>query len=114
MYGDGSQTRSFADVTDVVRALQELINEPKAVGDIFNIGNPEEVSILQLAKHVKRLAGSSSEIVKVPYGEAYEAGFEDMPRRVPDISKINNLTSWTPNLALEDILKRVITHMEKL
>ena len=114
VYGDGSQTRSFADVTDVVRALQGLVNEPKAVGDIFNIGNPEEVSILQLAKHVKRLTGSSSEIVQVPYSEAYEAGFEDMPRRVPDITKINNLTSWTPHLALEDILKRVITHMEKL
>ena len=114
VYGDGSQTRSFADVTDVVRALQGLVNAPKAVGDIFNIGNPEEVSILQLAKHVKQLTGSSSEIVQVPYSEAYEAGFEDMPRRVPDISKINDLTSWTPHLALEDILKRVITHMEKL
>ena len=110
VYGDGSQTRSFADVTDVVRAFVDLLDEPKAVGDIFNIGNPEEVSILKLAQQIKRVAGSKSEIVTVPYEQAYEAGFEDMPRRVPDISKIRNLTGWEPKLSLANILDRVVTH----
>jgi len=110
VYGDGSQTRSFADVTDVVRAFVNLLDEPKAVGDIFNIGNPEEVSILKLAHQIKRVAGSKSEIVTVPYEQAYEAGFEDMPRRVPDISKIRNLTGWKPKLSLANILDRVVTH----
>lgn len=113
VYGDGSQTRSFADVTDVVRAFVELLDEPKAVGDIFNIGNPEEISILELAEQVRRVAGSASEIVTIPYEQAYEAGFEDMPRRVPDISKICDLTGWKPKLSLVDILNRVVTHMRE-
>ena len=111
VYGDGSQTRSFADVTDVVRALAGLLDEPKAIGDIFNIGNPEEISILELAAQVKAVAGSASEIVTVPYEQAYEAGFEDMPRRVPDISKIRDLIGWNPTLSLADILERVVAHM---
>ncbi len=111
VYGDGSQTRSFADVTDVVRALAGLLDEPKAIGDIFNIGNPEEISILELAAQVKAVAGSASEIVTVPYDQAYEAGFEDLPRRVPDISKIRDLIGWNPTLSLADILERVVAHM---
>ncbi len=111
VYGDGSQTRSFADVTDVVRALAGLLDEPKAIGDIFNIGNPEEISILELAAQVKAVAGSASEIVTVPYEQAYEAGFEDLPRRVPDISKIRDLIGWNPTLSLADILERVVAHM---
>jgi UDP-glucose 4-epimerase len=84
------------------------------VGDIFNIGNPEEVSILQLAQNVIELTGSRSPILTVPYEEAYESGFEDMPRRVPDINKINNLTGWSPTLSLSDILGRVVTHMKTI
>ena len=111
VFGNGAQTRSFADVTDVVRALIGLLGEPKAVGDIFNIGNPEEISVMRLAKQVKRATGSMSDIVTVPYDQVYEAGFEDMPRRVPDITKIHNLTGWSPTLTLRNILDRVVAHM---
>ena len=111
VYGDGSQTRSFADVTDVVRALAGLLDEPKAIGDIFNIGNPEEISILELAAQVKAVADSASEVVTVPYEQAYAAGFEDMPRRVPDISKVRDLIGWNPTLSLADILERIVAHM---
>jgi UDP-glucose 4-epimerase len=98
----------------VVSAFLALLNEPKAVGDIFNIGNPEEVSILQLAQNVIDITGSTSPILNVPYEEAYESGFEDMPRRVPDINKINSLTGWSPTLSLSDILGRVVTHMKTI
>lgn len=111
VFGDGSQTRSFADVSDVVRALAGLLDEPRAVGDVFNIGNPEEISIRGLAELVREVTGSGSEIVTVPYDRAYEAGFEDMPRRVPDISKLQELTGWRPTLTLRDILERVVAHM---
>ena len=111
VFGDGSQTRSFADVSDVVRALASLLDEPRAVGDVFNVGNPEEISIRGLAERVREVTGSRSEIVTVPYERAYEAGFEDMPRRVPDISKLQALTGWRPTLTLRDILERVVAHM---
>ena len=111
VFGDGSQTRSFADVSDVVRALAGLLDEPRAVGDVFNIGNPEEISIRGLAEMVREVTGSRSEIVTVPYERAYEAGFEDMPRRVPDIAKLGALTGWRPTLTLRDILGRVVAHM---
>ena len=111
VFGDGSQTRSFADVSDVVRALAGLLDEPRAVGDVFNIGNPEEISIRGLAEMVREVADSRSEIVTVPYERAYEAGFEDMPRRVPDIAKLGALTGWRPTLTLRDILGRVVAHM---
>ena len=110
VFGDGSQTRSFADVSDVVGALVGLLREPRAVGDVFNVGNPEEISIRALAGLVKEAAGSTSEIVTIPYREAYEAGFEDMPRRVPDVGKIRDLTGWRPRLKLADILERVVAH----
>lgn len=110
VFGDGSQTRSFADVSDVVGALVGLLHEPRAVGDVFNVGNPEEISIRALAGLVKEAAGSASEIVTIPYREAYEAGFEDMPRRVPDVGKIRGLTGWRPRLKLADILERVVAH----
>ncbi len=110
VFGDGTQTRSFADVSDVVRALVGLAGEPRAVGEVFNIGNDEEVSIRRLAEQVKASAGSRSEIVTVPYGQAYEAGFEDMPRRVPDLRKIGALTGWAPQIGLTEILTRVINH----
>lgn len=110
VFGDGSQTRCFADVGDVVRALVGLACEPRAAGEVFNVGNPEEVSIRTLAERVRGAAGSRSPIVTVPYDEAYETGFEDLPRRVPDIAKIGALIGWTPSLGLADILARVVAH----
>jgi UDP-glucose 4-epimerase len=111
VFGDGTQTRSFAYVGDVVQALVGLMNEPNAIGDVFNIGNDQEVSILYLAQEVKRITQSSSEIVTVPYEEAYEAGFEDMPRRVPDLNKVKTMLHWSPRVNLEEILQRVIEHV---
>lgn len=110
VFGDGTQTRSFADVSDVVRALVSLAGEPRAIGEVFNIGNDEEISIRRLAEQVKASAGSQSDIVTVPYDQAYEAGFEDMPRRVPDLEKIGALTGWAPQIGLTEILTRVISH----
>jgi UDP-glucose 4-epimerase len=108
VFGDGSQTRCFCHVQDVVGALMRLVDTPQSIGEVFNIGSSEEVSILQLAETVKRLASSSSEIVFVPYDEAYEEGFEDMPRRVPDTSKINALVGFKPTYSLENIIRSVI------
>ena len=108
VFGDGTQTRSFAYVGDVVRALLGLMDEPRAIGQVFNIGNPEEVSILELAQLIKDLSNSHSEIVLVPYDRAYEAGFEDMPRRVPDITKLHALVGFQPTVGLDEILRLVI------
>ena len=91
--------------------MTRLIAEPRAVGDVFNIGNDEEISIRALAELVKELTASGSEIITVPYDKAYEAGFEDMPRRVPDLSRIKGLIDWSPKVGLREILTRVITHM---
>jgi UDP-glucose 4-epimerase len=114
VHGDGTQTRSFTYVGDVVSGLIALAREPRAVGQVFNIGNPEEISILDLAKRVRASAGSSSEIALIPYDQAYEAGFEDMPRRVPDISKIQKLVGYKPTLALDEILRLVIEEQRGL
>ena len=108
VYGDGNQTRCFTFVGDVVGALLGLMGEPRAIGEVFNLGNTEEVSIRQLAERVKTVAGSTSPIVYIPYDEAYEAGFEDMPRRVPDISKVHNLIGYEPRVSLDGILKKVV------
>jgi UDP-glucose 4-epimerase len=108
VYGDGQQRRSFGYVGDVVTALIKLAEEPRAVGEVFNIGNSEEISIMELAQKVKSLTQSSSQIVCIPYDEAYEAGFEDMPRRVPDLTKIRNLVGYVPSVGLDEILSRVI------
>ena len=110
VFGDGSQTRSFAYVGDVVEALVGLLNEPKAIGEVVNIGNDHEISILDLAKTVKQLAGSTSKIRMVPYEQAYEAGFEDMPRRVPDLQKVKTLLGWQPTVPLEELLAKVLAH----
>ena len=110
VYGDGKQTRSFTDVRDVVTGLTRLMHEPRAVGEVFNIGNSEEVSIYGLAERIKAIAASSSRIVLIPYDEAYDAGFEDMPRRVPDLRKIEALVGYRPTLSLDQILARVLTH----
>ncbi len=110
VYGDGQQTRCFCYVGDTVRALIALLDHPDAIGKIFNVGNPQEVSILELAQRVVRLANSSSPIVLVPYEHAYEAGFEDMRRRVPDISRLTALTGFRPTLDLDDIIRTVIEY----
>ncbi|MCL4849742.1 MAG: GDP-mannose 4,6-dehydratase [Acidobacteria bacterium] len=110
VFGDGTQQRSFTYVGDVVRGLVALVREPKAVGEVFNIGNGEEVSIRELAEKVKAKTGSASPIVTIPYDQAYEAGFEDMPRRVPDITKINALVGYEPTVHLDEILDKVIDY----
>jgi UDP-glucose 4-epimerase len=110
VYGSGEQTRCFGFVGDVVGALVSLMEKDEAVGGVFNIGSNEEVSINQLAEKVRELTGSKSEIVRVPYDEAYEEGFEDMPRRVPDISKVGALTGFRPTVKLEEILQTVIAY----
>ncbi|MEO7192884.1 MAG: NAD-dependent epimerase/dehydratase family protein [Vicinamibacterales bacterium] len=111
VYGDGRQTRSFTYVGDVVAGLTRLVAEPRAIGQVFNIGNTEEVSILDLADRVRRLTGSTSSIELVPYDVAYDEGFEDMPRRVPALGKIEALVGYRPTLNLDDILRRVIDHV---
>ena len=110
VYGTGEQTRCFGYVKDVVDALVKLMENPEATGQVFNIGSNEEVSIMGLARRVRELAGSNSEIVTVPYDEAYEEGFEDMPRRVPDISKVSALTGFRPTMPLDGILQSVIEY----
>jgi UDP-glucose 4-epimerase len=110
VFGDGKQTRCFCHVADVVGALMKLVDTPASVGEVFNIGSTEEVSILQLAETVKRMASSSSEIVFVPYDEAYEEGFEDMPRRVPDTTKIDQLVGFHPTFTLDGIIRSVIEY----
>ena len=110
VFGDGTQSRSFTYVGDVVRGLMALVAEPRAVGGVFNIGNGKEISIMGLAERVKRLTLSDSPIVTVPYDQAYEAGFEDMPRRVPDLTKIRSLVGYEPQVDLDEILERVIEY----
>jgi UDP-glucose 4-epimerase len=113
VYGDGTQSRSFTYVGDVVGGMVALVNEPRAVGQVFNIGNGREITIRELAEKIKAMTGSPSDIVTIPYDQAYEAGFEDMPRRVPDISKIRSLVGYEPRVQLEEILTRVIDYFQK-
>jgi UDP-glucose 4-epimerase len=113
VFGDGEQSRSFTYVGDVVRAMVALIDHPKAVGQVFNIGNGKEISIGDLAIKVKTLTGSASPIVRIPYDQAYETGFEDMPRRVPDISKLRTLIGYEPTVELDEILNRVIEYFRQ-
>ncbi|PYS51311.1 MAG: nucleoside-diphosphate sugar epimerase [Acidobacteria bacterium] len=108
VYGDGRQSRCFGYVGDIIGALIKLMDHPDSVGQVFNIGSNEEVTILELAKRVKELTHSESEITFVPYDEAYEEGFEDMPRRVPDIAKVGALVGFRPRMSLNGILQSVI------
>jgi UDP-glucose 4-epimerase len=110
IYGDGSQTRCFTHVSDVIGALIAIAEHPNAVGEVYNIGSNHEITILDLAKKIRQMVGSESEIVFVPYDEAYEEGFEDMLRRVPDISKICALTGYKPRIDLDGILGSVIEY----
>ena len=111
VYGDGSQTRCFCHVADVVDGLIRLLHEPRAEGDVFNIGGTEEISIQQLAELIIVTTGSSSSIVHLPYEVAYEVGFEDMARRVPDVTKVGKLTGWRSERNLADILDDVIAEV---
>ncbi|MGH3995278.1 MAG: NAD-dependent epimerase/dehydratase family protein, partial [Pseudonocardiaceae bacterium] len=108
VHGDGRQRRCFCHVKDVVRAMADLMETDQAVGEVFNIGSTEEITILDLAERVRKACDSESEIRLVPYEEAYEEGFEDMRRRVPDITKIRELLGWRPTKALDQILADVI------
>jgi UDP-glucose 4-epimerase len=110
VYGDGAQSRCFTHVSDVVNALVAIIAHPDAVGEVYNIGNTREVTILQLAQRVKRLTDSESEIVFVPYEQAYGQGFEDMMRRVPDISKAHKLIGYSPAVHLDETLQTIIDY----
>ena len=113
VFGDGTQSRSFTYVGDVVDALVALASEPRAVGGVFNVGNMGEVTIADLAVRVKEMTGSTSPIHYIPYDEAYEAGFEDMPRRVPDITKLRELIGYSPKLGLDEIIRAVIEHIRQ-
>jgi len=113
VFGDGTQSRSFTYVGDVVGALIKLAAEPRAIGEVFNIGNMGEVTIKDLAERVKQLTGSRSPVQFVPYDQAYEEGFEDMPRRVPDISKLRELIGYEPTLGLDDIIRTVVEHIRQ-
>lgn len=113
VYGDGSQARSFCYVSDVVGAMMVLMEHPEAAGEIFNIGNDEEVRIRNLAELVKKKTNSVSEVVLVPYDVAYEPGFEDVQRRCPSIKKIQKLIGYKPRFDLDGILDRVISHMRE-
>lgn len=110
VFGDGSQSRSFTYVSDVVGALVKLLETDSAVGQVFNVGNQGEISMIDLARLVKEMTSSPSEIVLVPYDKAYEEGFEDMPRRVPDISKIRKAIGYEPTLGIREILEKVIEY----
>ena len=104
VYGSGEQIRCFCHVSDAIRALLLVIDSDKAIGQVFNVGNNQQISIMDLAKKVIEITESKSEIKKIPYSEAYPAGFEDMERRVPDISKIKNVLGWSPEIGLEKII----------
>jgi len=110
VFGDGTQSRCFTYVADVVGALTAIATRDDAYGNVYNVGNTEEISILGLAERVKALTKSASPIVTVPYDQAYESGFEDMPRRVPDLAKIRALIGYEPRVGLDEILQRVIAY----
>jgi UDP-glucose 4-epimerase len=111
VYGSGTQSRCFCDVRDTVEALVRLMDSERAVGEVVNIGNTEEISIGDLAKTVKERTGSSSSITYVPYDQAYEPGFEDMMRRVPSVEKLESLTGFRPRIKLGEIIDRVSSYL---
>ena len=110
VYGDGTQRRSFTWVGDMVGAFMALVDHPQAFGEVFNVGHHKDISIHELAGMIKEMTRSDSEIVFVPYDQAYEEGFEDMQRRLPDISKIQRLIDYRPTLDLPEMIERIIKH----
>jgi UDP-glucose 4-epimerase len=113
VFGDGTQTRSFCHVRDVVEALIKLMDEPAAEGDVFNVGNDHEISIKDLAQRVKEMTKSPSEIEFIPYEKAYGPGFEDMQRRCPNVEKLKNLIGFKPNHDLDAIIQSVIDYFKE-
>ena len=113
VYGDGKQTRCFSDVSDVVDGMMKLMESDKTIGEIFNIGNDEEISILDLAKKIKKMTNSKSPIEFIPYDKAYETGFEDMQRRLPDLTKINKFIGYKPKIKLNEMLQKIINYYER-
>ena len=113
VFGDGTQSRSFTHVRDVVEALTKLMAEPKAEGDVFNVGNDHEITIKELASKVKEMTGSDSGIEYIPYEKAYGPGFEDMERRCPNVDKIKNLIGFKPNYDLEAMIQSVIDYFKE-
>jgi UDP-glucose 4-epimerase len=111
VYGDGKQSRCFCDVRDTVHAVIKLLDSEKAVGEVVNIGNTEEITIEDLAKRVKERTGSASKISYIPYDKAYEPGFEDMMRRVPCVDKLRSITGFRPQTPLNEIIDRVASHL---
>jgi UDP-glucose 4-epimerase len=107
VYGSGDQIRCFCHVDDAVRALLNVMSSEKAIGQVFNIGNNQQISIMELACKIIEITNSKSQVIKVPYEEAYSEGFEDMQRRVPDISKIRNMLGWSPEIDLDQIIKDI-------
>ncbi|CAG1012802.1 MAG: GDP-mannose 4,6-dehydratase [Anaerolinea sp.] len=110
VYGDGNQQRCFCNVKDVVQAIAGLADSEQAIGEVFNIGSNAEITIRGLAERVIARAGSRSEIVTIPYEKAYEAGFEDMRRRVPDVSKIGRVIGWKPQIGLDETIDQIIAY----
>ncbi|MDP6586913.1 MAG: GDP-mannose 4,6-dehydratase, partial [Anaerolineales bacterium] len=113
VYGDGNQSRCFCDVRDVIPAIKSLAESSEAEGRVFNIGAKDEISIIDLARKVKDMCSSQSKIILVPYEQATEEGFEDMRRRIPDISRINDLIGWNPSIALDDTIADIIKQFKK-
>jgi UDP-glucose 4-epimerase len=113
VYGSGDQIRCFCHVNDAVRALLLVMDSNKAIGEVFNVGNNQQISIMELAKKVIELTGSTSSIEKIAYEKAYPEGFEDMQRRVPDISKIKQVLGWTPEINLDQIIKDIAAFNSK-
>jgi UDP-glucose 4-epimerase len=107
VYGTGDQIRCFCHVSDAVRGLLLVMDSDQAVGEVFNVGNNQQISIMELAKKVIEITGSKSIIEKLAYEKAYPQGFEDMQRRVPDISKIKQVLGWSPEIDLDQIIKDI-------
>lgn len=112
VYGDGTQSRCFTDVSDAVSALVLLMESPDAAGEVFNIGSTQEITIRELAEKVIQLTNSSSPIRHIPYEEAYGAGFEDMKRRIPDITKVKQCVGWEPKVSIDELLLKVMDYYQ--
>jgi UDP-glucose 4-epimerase len=113
IYGDGTQSRVFCHVADAVRAILTIATTDKTIGEVYNIGGVGETTIMQLAEKIIERTNSNSTITYTPYSEAYKVGYEDMQRRVPDISKIKSSVGWSPSKALDDIIDDVVAEMTK-
>jgi len=114
VFGDGKQRRCFTNVNDAVDMLVGIATHPGATGEVFNVGSAQEITIVDLATRIKEMTNSDSRIVFVPYDEAYEEGFEDMLRRVPDISKVSNLLGYEPHISIDETLHTIISYQRRL